>query len=52
MPLRPFPVLWSTQKSESLKLFCRDTSKGNSKALAEYVLVPELALGCTEQQIR
>lgn len=53
MPLgQHFPVLWSAQRSESPKLFCRDTSKGSSKVLAEYVLIPELALQCTEQQIR
>lgn len=53
MPLRQqFPVLWSAQRSESPKLFRRDTSKGNSKVLAECALIPELALRCTEQQIR
>lgn len=44
-PRQCFPVLRSAQRSESPKLFCRDTSTGNSKVLAEYVLTPE-------QQIR
>lgn len=53
MPLRQhFPMLRAAQRTESPKLFCRDISKGNSKDVAEYVLIPELALQCTEQQIR
>lgn len=53
MPLRQrFHLLRSAQRRESPKLFCRDTSKGNRKVLAEYVLIPELALQCAEQQIR
>lgn len=53
MPLRQrLPVLWSAQRSESPKLFCRGASEGNSKVLAEYMLIPALALQCAEQQIR